>query len=152
MRTFHWTILALLILGPYSKARQDPQATERVPVAATGTNGSFYNAFPRWLSPTVIDAVISTQPNNNPIVTPVLYDQSISVDSINNAHVVGIRVLPGVQGSALCYYTNRFETRQTNGFSPYLPLEVSDTSNAPVEPDISVAPDDVLTVVWVRYN
>jgi len=124
--------------------------TERIP------NTIPNNAFPRWLSYVSPDSQLTALPGSNPIVQGTMSFPSLAVDSRNVAHVVG-RILnepAGILFPSIGYVNNKYETRRSNGFSaPFIlatNFQVGDKAHIMDRPDIWVASDDTLHVVWQR--
>jgi RHS repeat-associated protein len=114
--------------------------TERKPT------GYFPNAYPRWLAYTSPDSKVA-----GGILRSYLDGLSVAVDPRNVVHVVAIERDPARPEHRLLYFTTRFDTRRSNGFSAAVELDRAIAgSEAIARPDVAVHSDFTVHVVWER--
>ncbi len=163
--------MAVVLTGPALPPPQSQAGTERVPI------WSYPNRFPRWLTPTVVEAsyaanFVSRVRGNGVVLS------AVDVDSRNVVHMAGLvdqntgSAQPGPPGQdditnivqSISYWNSSFDTRRNNGFSMRQDLDTinfdvsddhyfTDWTGVTLDnegPELCVGPDDRVHVVWGR--
>ena len=152
-------LVSLLVLGvgapkpPPFMTYSGPTERKVIPDINTPTPGSFENAYPRWLSPTMIGNPVYSPSEGQEVIDQFLYP-ALAVDSRNTVYMAGRDAFNFV----VC--DNRYDTRRSNGFSAFTNLNsvsLQPPSNFSMDSggvgiDIAVGPDDTVHVVWAQLQ